>query len=275
MFSFKSEDKILIIVDSDKIDDTNEFIEQINQVTNSSTQITVTHPLEILNSLNDYGNSVFDLILSFASNLNSYNGLLQVLKPGCSIFIHKLVNPLQKDEINKLCAHEITQLKLCGFRLNNTIQYDLPSKWKISKLLSHFNENLKICQVTAEKPSYEIGSSMALQSIKSPTAVWKLDNIDDDLIDEDDILNEQDKKKPNSNSLRVCGTTGKRKACKDCSCGLAEELGETTIGLKNEKSSCGNCYLGDAFRCGGCPYLGMPAFKSGEKILLQETQQNS
>lgn len=48
MFSFKSEDKILIIVDSNKIDDTNEFIEQINQVTNFSTKITVTHPLEIL-----------------------------------------------------------------------------------------------------------------------------------------------------------------------------------------------------------------------------------
>lgn len=43
---------------------------------------------------------------------------------------------------------------------------------------------------------------MVLQSIKSPTAVWKLDNIDDDLIDEDNILNEEDKEKPNSDSLR-------------------------------------------------------------------------
>lgn len=46
--------------------------------------------------------------------------------------------------------------------------------------------------------------------------------------------------------ITVCGTTGKRKACKDCSCGLAEELKAEAGGLANkidnpiQKSSCGS-----------------------------------
>lgn len=42
----------------------------------------------------------------------------------------------------------------------------------------------------------------------------------------------------------VCGTTGKRKACKDCSCGLAEELSieskQNIQSTNTSKSSCGN-----------------------------------
>ncbi|KAF5299882.1 hypothetical protein FQA39_LY11419 [Lamprigera yunnana] len=131
-------------------------------------------------------------------------------------------------------------------------------------------ENQDKFQVTCFKPTYTVGSSQKL-NLKT---VWKIDDDDDDeTIDPDDLLDEEDFKRPEQSSLRVCGTTGKRKACKDCSCGLAEELdmeagSRKPVNSAEAKSSCGSCYLGDAFRCATCPYFGMPAFKPGERVEL-------
>lgn len=123
--------------------------------------------------------------------------------------------------------------------------------------------------IVAEKDKTEVGEVKQLSFAGQVNNVVKISAGDDDYIDEDELLDEEDLKKPDPSSLRVCGTTGKRKACKDCSCGLAEELsGQQGPPVK---SSCGNCYLGDAFRCSSCPYMGTPAFKPGEKVQLMNS----
>lgn len=80
-------------------------------------------------------------------------------------------------------------------------------------------------------------------------------------------LNKEDKEK---NTNIHAKKTIKRK-CDNCTCSLSKS---DTNNTSNYKSKCGNCYLGDAFRCSGCPYKGMPAFKEGEEVKFDEDNLN-
>ncbi|KAM7352556.1 cytokine induced apoptosis inhibitor 1 [Cochliomyia hominivorax] len=202
-----------------------------------------------------HANASFDLIVVENAQLtDAFDKLLQLLKPKGKLHLLRFVGSAESLQ---------QELKLSGF----------------------INTKLSETSITTEKPGYETGSAVKLSFAKNttkPAAVWKIDGdevAEEDLINEDDLLDEEDKKKPDPETLRVCGTTGKRKACKDCSCGLAEELAaekaKTKVETQNAKSSCGSCYLGDAFRCSTCPYLGMPAFKPGEKVQLAGNLLNS
>lgn len=116
---------------------------------------------------------------------------------------------------------------------------------------------------------------------------------DDELIDEDTLLDEDDLKGPVKIPTECKPKAKRRRACKDCTCGLAQrleaedkakrekadaalntlklnadDLAEVDFTVPGKVGSCGNCSLGDAFRCDGCPYIGLPAFKPGEEVRL-------
>ena len=106
-------------------------------------------------------------------------------------------------------------------------------------------------------------------------------------VDAEALLTDADRARPEVCAPPTGGGPRRRKACKGCTCGLAEleaeEERNATVVLidgapdgsarevKREErerlmkaaaaapkmtSSCGNCALGDAFRCDGCPYRG-------------------
>ena len=169
----------------------------------------------------------YDVIVSRVQQLDdkSLAVLLSSLKPSGRLIVRK-----SKDCIS---GQTLSALKLNGF--------------------VEINESID--EIIAKKPDYKVGSAVKLNldngsQQSSAAKVWSLaanDIVDDsvELIDDDSLLTEEDKAKPNPESLKVCGTTKQRKACANCSCGLAEELEvEATQKIKentqNAKSSCGN-----------------------------------
>lgn len=118
-------------------------------------------------------------------------------------------------------------------------------------------------------PSYGKGAKVSLR-------LSALRNAGDGaLVDEHELLERDGLAVPKS-----CSDVpmAQRKPCKDCTCGLAEKVMDDNGVVDTqlaEKSECGNCSLGDAFRCAGCPYLGLPPFKPGEKVTVSNSLMTS
>ncbi|XP_030455446.1 anamorsin homolog isoform X2 [Syzygium oleosum] len=192
-----------------------------------------------------------------------FEEISRVLKPGGTIVICKALSSVAEDTSKASSALE-RELLLAGFLKAQSLQ--------IKSVAS--SDGVRHFMVKATKPSWKLGSSFAIKKgAKSFPKVQIMGN-DDDLIDEDSLLTEEDLKKPQLPPVGDCEVGSTRKACKNCTCGRAEEeekvekLGLTSDQLNNPQSACGSCGLGDAFRCGTCPYKGLPPFKLGEKVSL-------
>jgi len=154
--------------------------------------------------------------------------------------------------------------------------------------------------VVAQKPAFTTGTSVSLkkQSTSTPLtrrkidpakkkALWSFSSPATETIDPEALLTPEDHVRPAACEPITKGAPRRKKACKGCTCGLAEleeeekntqkivlldggEGGEAreiplsekdrlaTVAQTTSKatSSCGSCFLGDAFRCASCPYLG-------------------
>ncbi|KAL1723667.1 DUF689-domain-containing protein [Schizophyllum commune] len=157
----------------------------------------------------------------------------------------------------------------------------------------------------AQKPAHAPAAAVSLASRPlarkktdpaAKKALWSLSAPATPKIDADALLTDADRARPAACAPASASGPKRKRACKNCTCGLKEleeeEVRNSKVVMMNatgeglvevsqgEKerlvaaakaapkatSSCGNCYLGDAFRCASCPYLGLPAFKPGEKV---------
>eukprot|EP00967_Tisochrysis_lutea_P125658 scaffold211486_cov30-Tisochrysis_lutea.AAC.1 len=199
------------------------------------------------------------------------------------------LEPLTAEQLRAAAAAMYPQLAEAAQRT--------PTAGEASDALHAIGELLRphvaLGKIIAKKPSYTQGVSFSLRS-RAPVAppassapspasdvldAWAAaargtsEVAADMLVDEDDLLDEEDREakiivRPDCDPDAAV----KRRACKNCSCGLREEL-EAADGVAKTapKSACGNCGKGDAFRCATCPHRGKPAFEEGETVMLDSS----
>jgi len=220
---------------------------------------------------------------TLASTPNNLSNLLKQLLMGLSPFgtlhLHNLTS-----SINTLPS----KLTLSGFIVLSTIVEE--GNIIAQKPTTNSTETLVVTSTAVPLKLRKKTTDLS----KKKKALWALTTSSESTnnsnkIDPESLLTEADKARPIPTCEPINTTAPRRKkACKGCSCGLAEleeeernnsnvvlldgsQNGETMVVSQNERdrlvnvalkapkatSSCGSCFLGDAFRCASCPYLGM------------------
>jgi hypothetical protein len=127
-----------------------------------------------------------------------------------------------------------------------------------------------------QKPAFKTGGTLLKKKQEQTANPWaELANAQPGTINEDELMKDVETKLVEVTE-KFCGVGDgikPGKPCDNCTCGLKEIYEASLNGGSAEgvqvESNCGKCYLGDAFRCAGCPFRGQPAFEPGDKVKLQ------
>jgi len=182
--------------------------------------------------------------------------------------------------------------------------YSLKTKKAIATTTAKGNGGEAIAMPLPRRPKQDPGKKATKE------ALWAVVSPSTPSIDAEALLTPADRERPViCDPVTSSSAPRKKKACKGCTCGLAEiekaeeeaeqaELAkrlkvilldgdgvvevEAASGIDKERerlkkaaesatkatSSCGSCYLGDAFRCSSCPYRGNPTLVSDDHTLI-------
>lgn len=230
------------------------------------------------------------------------------MTPSTFSSVHVTLSPPEYDALAPRLPSLLSQV-LAGLEPLGTLHvhnlYDSLSKLPSELTLAGFNVLSSIPSdgtIIAQKPAHSLSTSgktapAAALPLRRKTdsdlkaskkALWTLNAPATPPIDAESLLTAADRERPAVCEPVSAGAPRRKKACKNCTCGLAEleaeELAQSKVvvldGAENggalevsqsEKdrlvaaaaaapkatSSCGSCYLGDAFRCSSCPYRGV------------------
>jgi len=233
-----------------------------------------------------------------------YTKIVDALKPGGKVQSQDGKFGQERSEYNEailagLVAKDSEGWVKPDYSISEAVPLRFGKKKEKSQAVSNAGPPVATVPITLKRKSVDMANSAGVGFVDfsddlGEEIITGEDYEDDELIDEDTLLGAEDMKRDIVVPPECIPRVGKRRrACKDCTCGLAaqiekeereqrakadsqlkilmlepDDLAEVDFTVQGKVGSCGNCSLGDAFRCDGCPYRGFGAWNEGEEVRL-------